>query len=383
MSKNLEQAKTMISKAKAQLVINHPFYASLLLRRPMAITESVPTLAINAKAQIFVNPDFAIKLTIPQLVWALAHECSHVMFLHFARLGHRNPRKANIAQDAVINDILTSANVGDAIPGCVNMPGSKGKTWEQVYDELPDDPPGDSGLGEDVQYGNGSDDGDADSKPMTQAEISAIEAAVKVEIAQAAQAARMQGKMPAGMERLIEDVLEVKTPWYDILERFMTNCATSDYSWAHPNRRFIANGTYLPSMHSEAAMGEMVIAVDTSGSVGNRELAEFAGHINRIMETCKPELVHVVYCDARINKTVTFTGDDLPIKLEAVGGGGTAFEPVFEWVSEQDIKPACLVYLTDGYGSYPKEPDYPTLWAMVTDYTAPWGECVYVEADAN
>ena len=202
-----------------------------------------------------------------------------------------------------------------------------------------------------------------------------------MDIAEAAQAARMQGKLPAHLERLVDQILAVRTPWYDILSRFMENVSNQDYSWSRPNRRFVAGGMYLPSMRNEATMGEMAIMVDTSGSVSAKELALFGGHINRVLETCKPEKLHVIYADARVNKHVEFTPDDFPITLEAIGGGGTDFRPAFDYLEEHGIEPACAIYLTDMYGDFGEERDYPVLWAAITDRVAPWGETVHVEED--
>jgi len=372
-----------LTRAKAALVLDHVFFASILLKRQLIETKTVQTLAVDARGQIYYNPDFCESLSVPELVWGLAHECMHVMFLHAMRVGDRDKKLWNYATDAVINDTLTESRVGTTIKGCVNMPGSKDKTSETVYDELPPQQSGGSGAGggSSGQYDNGLGDEFVDGPPLSEAEQSSIAAQVKVDIAEAAQAARMQGKLPKHLERLVDQILAVKTPWHDILERFMADVSSQDYSWSRPNRRYIAGGMYLPSMRNEATMGEMAIMVDTSGSVSAKELALFGGHINRVLELCKPEKLHVIYADAAVNKHVEFTPDDFPITLEAIGGGGTDFRPAFDYLDERGIDPACAVYLTDMYGNFGVERDYPVLWAAITDVVAPWGETVHVMED--
>lgn len=387
----MAQAVSKLTRAKAALILDNPFFASILLKRTLIKTDTVPTLAVDARGQIYYNEAFCEGLSVQELVWGLAHECMHVMMMHAMRLGARDRKRWNYATDAWINETLTESRVGSTIKGCVDIKGSKDNTSEEIYDSLPESPPdggkgkgkgGDGGgQGAPDPYDNGLGDEFVDGPAMTQAEQSAVEAQIKVDIAEAAQAARMQGKLPKHLERMVEQMLEVKTPWGDILERFMTNVSSQDYSWSRPNRRFVAGGMYLPSMRNEATMGEMAIMVDTSGSVSDKELALFGGHINRVLETCKPEKLHVIYADAAVNKHVEFTPDDFPITLEAIGGGGTDFRPAFDYLEEKGIEPACAVYLTDLYGEAGEERDYPVLWAAITDVVAPWGETVRITED--
>ncbi|MEW5804855.1 MAG: VWA-like domain-containing protein [bacterium] len=120
-------------------------------------------------------------------------------------------------------------------------------------------------------------------------------------------------------------------------------------------------GLYLPSIIS-SELPEMIIAVDTSMSIRNDELAQFAAEISSILAGYQTT-IHVVYCDARFQGSQTFSSEDLPITLESKGGGGTSFIPPFEWVQENGIMPACLIYLTDmKCCSFPSEPDFPVLW---------------------
>lgn len=368
-----------MEKAKTQLVLSHPFFASILLRGKLIESKDIPTAAVDARGTIYYNAEFMNSLSLQEVVFVLAHECMHKILQHFLRLGNRDPRRANYAQDAVINDILKDSGVGSMPENCVNMPGSKDKTWEEIYNDLPEKP----SSGGSYMDGDGiGPDQLSGSSPLTQAEISEIEAAMKVEIAQAAQAARMQGKMPAGLQRFVDSVLHVKTPWHTILERFMTALTSADYSWAKPNKRYAGHGLHLPSIASEPTMGELVLVVDTSGSIGPRELAYFGGHLNRILETCRPEKVTCIYCDSAVNKVATFSGDDLPVQLEAVGGGGTDMGAALAYIDEQGIEPAVTIVLTDGYTPWPASaPDYFLIVACTTDTDVPIGEVLRLEED--
>ena len=112
-----------LEKAKSQLVLSHPFFASILLRGKLVERKDIPTAAVDARGTIYYNHDFFEKeLEIQEVVFVLAHECMHKILHHFARLNGRNPQKANYAQDACINDILQSSGVGKMPAGAVNMP---------------------------------------------------------------------------------------------------------------------------------------------------------------------------------------------------------------------------------------------------------------------
>ena len=150
-----------------------------------------------------------------------------------------------------------------------------------------------------------------------------------------------------------------------------------DYRWSPPNRRYIASSLYLPSVERRG-LGEIVVAVDTSCSIGRLELEQFAGEISAISEEAQPEAIHVVYCDAAVQSAQQF-GPSEPVRLEPKGGGGTDFRPPFEWVAENDIAPVCLIYLTDlCCDSYPEPPEYPLLWVTDSRRAAPFGETVRI-----
>lgn len=379
---------TKLDKAKAQIVLDQPFFSSILLKRELTEDKSIPTLCVNARGDIRYNPDFIESLTVPQIVWALCHEVGHVIGQHALRRGSRNPRKWNYAGDAWINDMLNDAGIGESIPHTVNMPGSKDKTTETIYDELPDSDDGGGGgsggnpggPGQDDAFNNGLGD-DISYEDLTESQKQEIEAEVKVDIAQAAQAAKMRGKMPGKLAQVVSDIINVKTPWYEILERYMVGMTKQDYSWKRPNRRFIGMGHYLPSVGTTPSMGEVVIQVDISGSITPAETAHYNGHIKRIMQQCKPEKVHVLYTDSQVQKHEVFEqGEEVQITHQS--GGGTEMEAGFKYLAEQGIDPDVVVTLTDGYDSYTEAPDFPTVWCVSSDKVPPYGETVHFELEA-
>lgn len=368
-----EKAAQLITRAKAKLVLDQPFYASLVLRRPLIESFSIPTAAADARGRVYYNPAFILSDavgTVAKCVFLLAHETLHVAFHHAHQdvIGSRNQRACNIAMDKVINELLVQDSIGDFIEGGQRHKGAEAMKWQDLYNE-DDGKGGGGGVGDDLIPC-------PDGEPSP-AEAEELKQKASVELAQAAQAAKMQGKLSAGIERLVDDILTVKTPWYEILERFMVGFVSADYSWRRPNRRMMAHGMYLPGLSRVPTMGPMVIGVDTSGSIGGEELRVFSGHVNRIIEQCLPESVTVVYCDSEVAHVDTFQPDEYPVQLKPHGGGGTDLRNIIKYVNEMNDTPDCCVIFTDGYTPYDSAPpEYPVVWLVTTEMQPPWGETV-------
>jgi predicted metal-dependent peptidase len=181
--------------------------------------------------------------------------------------------------------------------------------------------------------------------------------------------------MSANIQRLVEEILTPKIVWQDVLRRFMQRAKTTSRTWARPNRRFVSQGLYMPSASGET-MGDLVVAVDCSGSISSRVIDEFAAEVRSIQESTSPAALHIIYFDARVCHHDSFGPDDT-IHIAPRGGGGTAFSPVVRHIQEQNIQPAACVFLTDLYSNdFGSAPDYPVLWVSNGAKRAPWGEVV-------
>jgi predicted metal-dependent peptidase len=380
-----------LTKARSNLVMTSPFFGSLALRLKFKEDASVEETVCDG-SYIRYNPKVIDKMTLEELTGHLAHLVFGPALLHHTRRGDRDKKKWNMASDYAINPILTEA--GFQLPSNkYNSPQYKDKTVEQIYAELPDEPKndnppdqpgdkpcdqpgeGDKNKGKKPGKSPPGDGGVEDSPSQTQSEKDQDESEWKIALAQALHAAKEQGKVPASLERLVEDMLEPEHPWRQILQRFITERVPTDTNWRRGNRRFIYNDLYLPGRDSDV-IGEVVVAVDVSGSISEKEVNEFAAEISSIFDDVTPSKLHVIYCSSRIHKVDTFTpSDDFHITPE--GCGGTDFRPPFKWVEENEIEPKCFIYLTDGYGPFPEEDDapYPVLWCINNDQvTPPFGE---------
>ncbi len=360
-----------IAKARTSLIIDHPFIGTIALNMPMTLDDNQPTACTNGK-RVLYNRNFIESLTDEQMQFLVAHECLHPMLEHNARRGGRGSMKWNRAADYVINQLLVDDKIGKFIEGgCLDKSiyDQGNGTSDGIYNILPDDPGG-GGAG-----GIGGTGNDLEDAPGSPAEIEQQVAEMKVTVAQAAQAAKLMGKLSANQARLVEEVLNPKVDWRTVLRRFVEKAKNDTRTWSRPNRRFLAQGMYLPSIGGEA-LGEIAVAVDCSGSIGAKEISEFAAEITNIWEDQKPIKLHVIYFDSEVCHYEKFERDD-NLHIEAHGGGGTAFSPVFRYQDDNGIMPVATIFLTDLCCSdFGPQPDHPVLWVSNHSDQAPWGEVV-------
>ncbi len=413
-----------LTRARTQLLLNQPFFGTLCLRLKV-MPGSRPTLATDG-TRIVYNPSFVESLTPAELEGCLAHEVLHCALGHHCRRGVREPRLWNHAADYAINPILVKN--GLKLPAGVLLdPQYENLSAEEIYARLTKD--GNSGGGSQPNSpgtGNGSqtngqpqldpsspstaqgaspgggspncaaqgaevdpspggigevlDAADEAGDPASPAEMSRQQHEWSIAAERAMRTAKACGNAPADLERLLSESRQSHQDWRAILRAFVAATTVSDYRWTPPNRRHIGAGLYLPSV-MRSGVGEIVIGVDTSGSIGKDELEQFAGEITAISDEAQPDAIHVVNCDAAVQSSQQF-GPSEPITLEPKGGGGTDFRPVFEWVRQNNLDPVCLIYLTDlCCSSYPEIPEYPVLWVTDSRAIAPFGETVRISVD--
>jgi predicted metal-dependent peptidase len=384
-----EKAIQALAAARCRLVLGRDarsaFFATLALRLLPQVDWSIDTMATDGR-HLFYSPAFVNGLIPDELVGVLAHEVMHNALAHHARRGHREPKRWNIAADLAVNPLLVEA--GFTLPATRLFPGEgkyaqlpPGKAAEEYYGLLPDDAPRGGPQGEQGQGDPAEGEGAAEQDPGgcgavrvpgagSPAEVRQSQAEWEVAVAQAHQVAKQRGTLPAGLARLVEQVLHPKVDWREVLREFVASHARNDFSWSQPNRRFVHLGLYLPGLRSEE-LGEVVLAVDTSGSIGPEDLARFAAETQAILESFDCSLT-VLYHDTEVQNVQRWRSGDGPLVLEPVGGGGTSHVCVFHWLAQQPDEPTCVICLTDLDTEFPDaEPAVPVLWAVVVGNTDP------------
>lgn len=396
----MPDAKTRVTQARNNLILGHPFWGTLSLNLDVVEDSNVETFGVDGKTLRY-SPEYAESLPFDQIVGSLAHEVMHCALGHHARRGKRDLHDYNVAADYVINPLLLDE--GFTLPAGVLVDSRfRDMSVEQVYTivhgerrqreesqagddgtgTVQGDAPSGVGVGEpgkatfDVGGTGSFSDGPGEGSPATQGELAEQSREWEIATMQAAAAARAAGTLPGSAQYTVDEIKRPKIDWRDVLREFVTVRAQSEKSWIPPNKRYIAQGLYLPGS-SGLRMGELVVVVDSSGSTFGPMLTAFNDELNGIVEDIEPAKTHVLCWDTREQGFETYERDDLPIKISPRGAGGTDFSGIWPYLEERGIDPTCLVCLTDlDLRRFGDEPDYPVLWCSTSKTTAPFGDVV-------
>jgi predicted metal-dependent peptidase len=384
------------AKARTELVLDHPFFGTLLLRQRMEEKAGETKTMAADGARIFYNLEYVERLSLEELKGVLAHVILHVALLHHTRRDGRHQALWNKACDYAVNAILLKAGFKLPQP-YLHKPEYEGLSAEAIYARIQEESPsekieeGEEELPEEAQTGVVLDAGSPTDPTgrikASQAEKEEIESEMKVQVRQAAQAAAGVGNIPEGLLLAIDELVEPRIPWREKMSRFLAETARNDYSWTTPNRRYIYHGLYLPALaHPE--LNNVVVMLDTSGSVSREQLTMMASEVMELlaMYQSDPEILFL-YIENEVAGHQFISAMEFPENFEPVGGGGTDFRPGFEWLEEEGILPSVVIYFTDGMAyHFPEEPDYPVIWVLTrknTMFENPFGEIVCMEEEAH
>ena len=361
-----------LQKTKIRLLRKAAFFAMANMTMPIHWDESVPTACTNGEV-MRINPQYYEKLSPEERVGLHAHELCHAILDHCGRTHTGwDLEQANEAADYAVNWLLKE--FGFHLPqGGLYDDKYANMSFEEIYNSMPKKQQGGGGLGG-LRGGGGKQgkDGQNGQQPIPdpggmgtftpnkqQPPHKAIE-----KLAQAYHAAKMAGELPGDVERMLGDMLEPKVEWRAHLQDFLTNVyGSQDYTWRKANRRYLQHCFILPSLADELG-GHLAIFVDTSGSINEQQLQEFAAEIDGVRREFKIS-ADVVYCDTRIQGEEHYDSDQ-PLDLHPKGGGGTRCKPLFDWAKDKHAE--AIIYFT--YGEIGDiecaVPEHPLLW-VITD----------------
>lgn len=374
--------------AQTALLWDHPFFGVLMLQlKKVDATKDprVDTMATDGR-HLYYHEPFVMGLKKEELVFVLAHEVMHNALEHHIRRQHRKPGRWNKAADYAINGELVECKVGK-MPDCGLLnPAFTGLSSEEIYRILDEENNGDD-SDEDSMDGGGCGGVIDGCAPHDEAAKAELRAEMQTQIRQAVMAAKaaQAGKMPAALQRLIDEILMPKVDWRAVLRRFIDESSTRDYSWANPNRRLLPFGIVTPGTVS-CGVSHGIIVQDSSGSVFDEEACrDFAAEINGAYQEGAVDKITVIYADAKVQAVEEFENGD-EMKLTPIGGGGTAFSDTFRVITEQYPDARFVVYLTDMYVSdFGQQPPMPVLWGVYgrdsrdfATLSPPFGECINI-----
>lgn len=396
------QEERRLQKAKISLMRNEKFalFAGVLMVGRTFVKDDIPTACTNGRDELY-GREFVKKLRDNELAFVVLHEAMHKAYRHLTtwkKLHDENHMLANAACDYVINLELRDL---DPEGRFISMPvfregENRGKVMglidekyrglnsKQVFDLLKEEY-GDQGGG----VGDGFDEHDWDgAQNLSDEDKEKLARDIDQAMRQGLMAQqKIAGQGTGGMSRDLAELMQPKIDWREVLREFVkTTCRARDASsWRRVNRRFLSGDTYMPSLIGER-VGHLVVAVDTSGSVGVNELKEFLSEVKGIAEEVNPEKVDLLYWDSSIAGHEEYTDTNVSNIIASTkprGGGGTSPSCITKYLEEKHIEPECCIVLTDGHvgndwgGNWPS----PVLWVIVggNDVMAAKGKTVHVK----
>lgn len=338
--------------------------------------------------------------TQEELNGLILHENLHValrQLLHNRDLFKEDMKLANMAADYVVNDMIvnlkdkTLARLPD---GGLFDPRFHNMNMREVYRALKEDQDKQGGSGEkgdgspsnsgEGEYSFDEHDVSKAMEGMTPEEMKALDNRIDRAIREGA---LLAGRLGIDLPRNVTEILEPKVDWRSALAEFVasTTKGKDEMTWRKFNRRMLPNDIYLPSPENET-IGELVLAIDTSGSIGQEQINEFATEIVSICESVTPDRVRILWWDTLVHGEQVFEQghyNEISTALKPLGGGGTKVSCVSEYINKHRINAECVLVFTDGYveSDIKWNLSAPTLWLVTHNksWTPPAGKKVFVE----
>lgn len=400
-------------QAKRWLTRKHPFYGSFLLSLEIVWDAQCPSVGATDGKKVYLHPTRCEALKAKEWRFLLVHEIMHVAHLHMFRKKKRDNMVWNIACDYTINELIIEDGAFSAIEGGLINTEWPGESPEFIYKEImknakttpttghgPMGPGRDGDPGQDQQPGGQGGTGQGSGQPqdgntpgtgcsdtgsgvtsrqlkvdwthgdlmvdpatLDDAEEAMIKTKVKQMTFEAAMYAKAMGKDNALAQRVLKDQAP-KRSWQLQMHDFINTALEKDnFSWAKPNKRYIDQGAYIPSLVGTAKPRLIGIGVDVSGSISDEMLKLFEEELSGILSEHTKLRFDTYLVDTKIVKHTEISAQDIPVDLGAMAGGGTSFRPAFEDIETKGTPLSGFIYFTDlECSDYPPEPAFPVIW---------------------
>ena len=379
-------ARERLVTARIGLLLRHSFFGNLATRLTLINADEWCATAATDGQKFYYNSRFIMMLKPKEVEFLVAHEVLHVVYDHMGRRGDRDPQIWNIADDYCVNADLKRHKIGQFITTVPCLYESKydGKSAEEVYDDLmknvkkismddlieqllDDHLDSEDGDGEGQE---GDSEGKGKGRPqLSDEEKERIRQEVKQAIINASSTAEA-GSLPLGVERLIRQATDPVMPWRELIQTNLTSAIRTDYSWMRPSRRGWHMDAIMPGMTPGEEI-DVVVAIDMSGSISDRQAQQFLGEIGGMMDSFDGYKVHVFCFDTEVYNPQDFNSENMDgiDTYEPQGGGGTDFDAIFEYLKKVGNVPKRLICFTDGYpcGSWGDADYCDTTWVIHGD----------------
>jgi predicted metal-dependent peptidase len=368
-----------LGKIGKKLILVEPFYGYFLSQLNKRITKEVPTGAVGKNGinvDLMINPEFWDSLDTPEKkMGLLKHELLHVAFEHLT-MGEEYEDKVllNIACDVEINQYIEKswlptedALLPSSFPE-LNLPLKAGsRTYYKLLQK-------DLGTGKSealdnlhkqmTEQGSGHPFDHSSWKEfdgLSEAEKELIKKQVEYQLKEVYEnnVGKEPGNIPGELKGIIEKLYEETPPvidWKGYFRRFVSN---SNKIYTRKSRRKLNKRYYENPGIKIKQKQNILAAIDTSGSVSDRDLQEFFAETKHMHKA--GVAITIIECDTKIHKVYDY---DPKKDITIHGRGGTSFHPVIDFYKENARKYDSLVYLTDGEAQAPEHPKKPILWLI-------------------
>ena len=382
-------AKEKLITARVGLLLKSPFFGNLATRLILINADDwCPTAATDGR-NFYYNSEFINRLSLRECEFLFGHEVLHVVYDHMGRRGNRDPQLWNIADDYCVNADLIKHKIGDRIAKVPILYNQKytDMSAEEVYDDLYKNADKidmkslmNQVLDEHID-GDGDSDGDGNGNKdkngrprLSKEEQKAIRDEIKEAVLAAAENAG-SGNIPGNIKRMIKDLTAPVVNWQELLQQQVQSIIKNDFTFARPSRRSWHMDAVLPGMKNAQTI-DVVVAIDTSGSISDSDLKDFLSEVKGIMDMYDDYKVHIITWDTDVHNPEDFTPDSGKEINEYVPGGGGGTDPhcVWKYLQENEIEPKKLIMFTD-YCFYHWSPsqvqDYcDTVWIIKNNQSA-------------
>ena len=360
-----------LEKALKKLLVDHPFYGLFMLglnKQIVGNDHRVKTAAVALEGlnyTLYINEEFWNKWNDEQQQSLLRHELMHIMFFHLTDSWECDDHKLmNISHDCEINQLLSNLPEGgvtlETVSKLCGKPLEPRKGSWYYYKALMAAKQNQQKAAEIGNLGT-LDDHSLWPSDLTEAEQELVKGQLKAKIKETAEQVQKQcGSVPGEFAGILEKIKNKPAifNWKKFMRKMIGNTITSEITLTRmrPNKRFPdARGFKMKRKPN------IMVAVDTSGSVSDKELQEFFSEIHHIWKTGVD--VTVVECDTTIGEVFKYNGKQ---EIKISGRGGTMLEPAIEYYKQHKEFSSCIMF-TDGYCNTTMPSCHNLIWVITSD----------------
>lgn len=364
-----------ISRAKAKLLVDYPLFGTLASKLELVKNDDIQAF-LSDGIKLEYNSDFMSEASIAELEFVFANGAMHASMSYANRKNNRSGWLWQLSSDYAINDMLVQNGL-DRPHQAHYSERFKDLYAEEIYAELKADI-----LRDELEYeADDPDDVNNNNKSENENSQTEIEQELSEQLFEEFSQHILQKEQdsydfPTSLERFFKLKSSSKIDWRDELRDAVDKFVKDDYMLMPPNKKFLSQGIYLPSSTSETF--NLVIAIDSSGSIDEVLLEEFLSEINSMTLHIPKYKIDLLVCDDKIRSHKEFYSPEV-LDVDVQGGGATDFRAVYEFIDKELFDVKLLLYFTDLDGIFPKEiPNYEVKWISPKIEDIPFGEIIQI-----